>query len=393
VKRTFGLVALCCVFSAAWAGPDSLVQSMVNSVSQDSIGATILRLQHFGTRFASTDSNYAAVLYARDRMAGYACDTVYLDSADTSGYYKPSVIGTKLGRVHPEMEYIICAHIDDVSDRRYDSAPGADDNASGSSVVLEACRVFAQHWFNCTVRFACFNCEEGAGPSGAMQYAYEARARGDSILGVFNFDMVGYGTGGHDSVSVGGSDSNPDCSGLLNRWCFAADAYTSLKYRAFLCDRDSFMLLDHWWFLVNGYRALFTQESQRTPKMHSPGDTIGPFGYDSCGVNNLPLCAEATRAAVATLALLAQVDGVPGVQEMTNDARGTSAPGPSVVRGVLLLPEVASNRAQTASSLLDISGRRVLCLRPGANDVRTLPPGVYVIEAGSGLRAKVVKLE
>jgi len=42
--------------------------------------------------------------------------------------------------------------------------------------------------------------------------------------------------------------------------------------------------------------------------------------------------------------------------------------------------------------LLDVTGRRVMALHVGANDARLLPPGVYVIEAGQGLRAKVVKL-
>jgi hypothetical protein len=64
----------------------------------------------------------------------------------------------------------------------------------------------------------------------------------------------------------------------------------------------------------------------------------------------------------------------------------------TVIRNVLFLPE-ASSRRPRAAGLMDVSGRRVMNLRRGANDVRALPPGVYVIEAGPGLRAKVVKLK
>ena len=371
---------MCCLLSAASGEPDSLVQSIVNSVTQESIRTTILRLQKFGTRYADTDSNYAAVLYARDRMVGYSCDSVKLDYFDSS-YYQPSVIGIKRGKLYPDISYIICGHIDDMIDMVCspvsDSAPGADDNATGTSAVLEACRVFAGHWFNYTVRFVCFNAEE-EGTVGSLAYAYWARARGDSILGVLNLDMVGYGIGGQDSVITVGSESNPNCSDLLQHWCSAANTYTPLKFRPFLCPPDSYSGSDHYQFWLKGYRALFVEEAQRTPEMHSPGDTIGPFGYDSCGVNNLPLCTEATKGAVATLALLAQVDGVPGVQETTNNVRRTSARCPSVVRGVLLLPNATSRKPQ-AAGLLDISGRKVLDLKPGANDVRALTPGVYFV--------------
>ena len=34
--------------------------------------------------------------------------------------------------------------------------------------------------------------------------------------------------------------------------------------------------------------------------------------------------------------------------------------------------------------MLDISGRKVLDLRPGPNDVRALVPGVYFVREGAG---------
>jgi len=343
--------------AAARLEPDSLVQSIVNSVSQDSISATILRLQRFVTRFSTTESNYAAVLYAEARMARYGCDTVYQHRFDTTGYFRPSVIGVKRGRLHPEMEYIICGHIDAVGNV-HDSAPGADDNASGTSVVLEACRVFAPHWFNHTVRFACFNAEE-AGGVGAMQYAYEARARGDSILGVFNFDMVGYGLAGYDSVFVAGQDSGPSCADLLQQWCFATNAYTALNCRPFLCGRDSFMFYDQFWFWENGYRALLVAEVQRTLEYHGPGDTLGPYGYESCGVNNLPLCTEATKAGVAALAVLAQVDGIAGVSGYARPALPVARPVSTVLR-----------RVPSGSVVFDAMGRRVSTPRAGVYFVR-----------------------
>ncbi len=55
----------------------------------------------------------------------------------------------------------------------------------------------------------------------------------------------------------------------------------------------------------------------------------------------------------------------------------------TIVRGVLVLPEARSEKREARSELLDISGRRVLDLRPGANDVSGLSPGVYFVRAVS----------
>jgi len=54
--------------------------------------------------------------------------------------------------------------------------------------------------------------------------------------------------------------------------------------------------------------------------------------------------------------------------------------GPTLVRGIVTLPP------RSPAVLLDISGRKVLNLRPGANDVRALAPGVYFIRTGLGTR-------
>jgi hypothetical protein len=68
----------------------------------------------------------------------------------------------------------------------------------------------------------------------------------------------------------------------------------------------------------------------------------------------------------------------PGVEETPNAEVLATNANPTVVQGVLFLPEATSRKPQ-AVSLLDVSGRRVMDLRPGANDVRALAPGVYFL--------------
>jgi hypothetical protein len=78
---------------------------------------------------------------------------------------------------------------------------------------------------------------------------------------------------------------------------------------------------------------------------------------------------------------------VPGVVEQSLGQRGPDlAPTASVVRGVLFLAANGEGR-KANGELLDVSGRKVLDLHPGANDVRRLSPGVYFVRGeGRGAR-------
>jgi phosphoribosylformylglycinamidine (FGAM) synthase PurS component len=72
------------------------------------------------------------------------------------------------------------------------------------------------------------------------------------------------------------------------------------------------------------------------------------------------------------------VDPSAAIAEMTNPKVRKTNSGTSIVHGVLFLSEAASHTLQ-AASLIDISGRKVLELHGGANDVRGLAPGVYFV--------------
>ena len=59
---------------------------------------------------------------------------------------------------------------------------------------------------------------------------------------------------------------------------------------------------------------------------------------------------------------------------------GSSA---TIGRGVLVLPEVRGEKRESRGELLDISGRKMMALRPGANDVSGLSPRVHFVRAVS----------
>ena len=108
-----------------------------------------------------------------------------------------NVYGVQLGSLYPNKQYIICAHFDDMPSGT--TAPGADDNASGTAAVIEAARIFSQYNSKYTIIYALWD-EEEQGLIGSAYYAQQAALAGDSIMGVINMDMIAYDS---DNDNVG----------------------------------------------------------------------------------------------------------------------------------------------------------------------------------------------
>ena len=125
-------------------------------------------------------------------MAGLGLAVEYHDWTK-SGYTNRNVIGERTGIRNPGDIYIIGAHLDDMPNGS--TAPGADDNASGSAATLIAADILSQYQWGCTLRFALWTGEE-QGLLGSSVYAADAKTDGETIRGYLNLDMLGYnGTG------------------------------------------------------------------------------------------------------------------------------------------------------------------------------------------------------
>lgn len=80
-----------------------------------------------------------------------------------------------------------------------------------------------------------------------------------------------------------------------------------------------------------------------------------------------------------------KVDPSPAVSETTESEVRMTRGGATIIRGVLCVgglgtrSELSGHSAMSLASLLDVSGRKVMDLQPGANDVRALAPGVYFV--------------
>lgn len=101
-------------------------------------------------------------------------------------YTGRNVLGSFTGTAAPSKSVIVDAHYDSVS-----NAPGADDNGSGTVGMMEVARLLSRYPTKKTLRFIGFDLEE-AGLIGSIRYVSTGIPAGESIEGVFNFEMIGY---------------------------------------------------------------------------------------------------------------------------------------------------------------------------------------------------------
>jgi len=83
-------------------------------------------------------------------------------------------------------------------------------------------------------------------------------------------------------------------------------------------------------------------------------------------------------------------DSPGGIEETVNDERRKMNVTPTIVRGVLRLRDcqpvsVGETGGCAQPVLFDATGRKVMDLAPGANDVSRLAPGIYFVRPASGV--------
>jgi Zn-dependent M28 family amino/carboxypeptidase len=158
-----------------------------------------IRGQPFTITTRDTDSGppiYKATLWAGDHLAELGLQVERHIWGSPSA---PNVIGELQGETRPQDIFIIGAHLDDAPPDYI--APGADDNASGSTAVLIAADILSHYRWGCTLRFALWTGEEQwtieePYAHGSQPYARRSRERGENIVGVLNLDMIGWNTEG-----------------------------------------------------------------------------------------------------------------------------------------------------------------------------------------------------
>lgn len=352
-----------------------------NGPSPERLKADVEKLVSFGTRHtlsSATDPKrgigaaraWAKAEFEKIAKACKGCLTTELIERNMTGPRAPNgvnivdVLAIKAGKMGWNHVIIIAGHIDsrvsDVMDFTQD-APGANDDGSGSALVIEAARVMAQHpQSDATIVFALLSGEE-QGLMGGRLLAETAKERGWNVTAMLNNDIVGntLGTDGRKVDAIvrvfsegiraseditaqmarrgsGGEDDGPS-RGLMRYADTVAAANPGIGLDVFGVRRpDRFARGgDHLPALELGYPAIrFTVGVENYHHQHQDLRTENGIEYgDTVDKMDFAYLAKVTALNVATASALASAPPAPesatlgGAVSSDTSVTWTAAPG------------------------------------------------------------------
>lgn len=156
-------------------------------------------------------------------------------------YRGTNVLGFKQGTTRPNDWYVVGAHMDSRNSNWNDSlpSPGAEDNASGCSGVLEMANVISQYDTEASIYFMCF-IEEESGLLGSQDVVTYFSNNGDidKVKTMLNLDMISYrGPNRNDAIVGTRNNWHPT---LAETVAANGDLYTDLDWQvnSFMCCTD-----------------------------------------------------------------------------------------------------------------------------------------------------------
>ena len=298
---------------------DRVIQELIAQISEARLTEHLKRIvgvRHHGT---APDALEAAGDYITDqfRSAGLKVHPHWFEAF---GHRNRNIVATNPGHLSGNMKreapLILGAHYDTVS-----RSPGADDNASGVAVMLEAARLLSSIPLSVPLVFIGFAQEEQH-CLGSTLYAIKARRMGVRIRGVVVLECVGYASQKPDSqqplkglpVAIPdtgnflGVVGNPEAAGLKERFEKAAGRYVPDLPLVGLLVPDAghgfpdTRRSDHAPFWDAGYPALMMTDTAnfRNPAYHQLGDTLETL--------DLSYMVKVTKAVVACLAHIGMME-------------------------------------------------------------------------------------
>lgn len=292
-----------------------MLEETLNRVCEDRIREHIGALEGVRHPVAAPEALERAADYIQASLESldYAVEPHLFEFA---GREYRNIVATRQGSRKPEERLLVIAHYDTV-----EGSPGADDNASGVAVLLEAARVLEPVNSGRTVQFVAVNLEERQGEGtldeaglwGSRALVARAVKENWQIAGAIVLEMVGFA---EESIAQATPNGLPiqvpeqgDFIGVIGN-TISGDLVASFvqairSYRLGLPvvplvvpangeTLEATRRSDHAPFWDRGYKAIMLTDTAefRSPHYHQTTDTIETL--------NLPFAAQVCRAVVAT---------------------------------------------------------------------------------------------
>lgn len=185
-----------------------------------------------------------------------------------SGSYKPhtvaNVAGMVRGKKQPDSIIVVCAHYDHLGRMGSVLFPGANDNASGTALLLDMARHYSQpqNQPDYSLLFIAFAAEE-AGLVGSNYFVSNPLVPLKNIGLVLNLDLM---AGGSDGIMVVNGEQQNKAYQLLD------SVNTTGKYLKNVQKRANAANSDHYPFTQKGVPAIFVYTLGDVTAYHDPND-------------------------------------------------------------------------------------------------------------------------
>jgi hypothetical protein len=288
------------------------VRAMAADVSVGRIYEYANDLYQFDSKNIARPGNRMAIEYLEGLLRSWGYDVELEWFEPRPGIRTANVVVTLRGTVDPELMYVAGSHFDSV-----ERGPGADDNSSGTTALLEVARVLRDRPQPATIRMVWFTGEE-SGLLGAREFARRAVTRGDRVLGALNNDMIGWTRSHRLDNTI--RYSNRGLRDVQHAAAFLFSdliTYDSRYYQS----TDAHALFDAFGDVISGIGSYPILGNPHYHQTHDVLETI-----------NQQLVAEVAKTTAATLMLMASSPGpVQGLEVAARrgdgvDLRWTAAP-------------------------------------------------------------------
>ncbi len=400
--------AVAAVSALPQQAPPPEVVAILGEISAERLRADVERLAAFGTRHTLSDPQSdtrgigAARRWIADRLraAGDALQVAmdrHAVAPDGRRIFRDVEIVNVVAELPGAMpeargrRYYVVAHYDsrasDVMNPDAE-APGANDDGSGTALVIELARVLSRHRCDATLVFMATAGEE-QGLYGARLHARQARQRGLDIRAVLNNDIVGDPTGPFGRAHPGQvrvfseglpPEADPETYARLRRLEASADspsrqlarfvdhvaAWHALEVRPMLVHRSDRFLRggDHTAFNEVGYAAVrFCEVEEVYERQHQDPRVENGVQY-----GDLPQFVDArylagvARLNAAVLVHLANAPSVPADARIvaaelapTTTLRWSRSPEPDVAGYEVVWRETTAPQWQWARDVGDVT--------------------------------------
>lgn len=277
---------------------------VISLIDKSDVEYYINHLQQYKTRFMLADNRLKIARWIKSEFESMGFDTVEIDSFECNTIVKLpyldlqidtltmqyNVIAELRGTEKPDNIFIIGGHYDSISENSnmFETAPGADDNASGTSAVLVAAKAVMENGYKPkgTLKFVTFGAEELmlAGYSGSEYYVDKAVANKENIKLMINNDMIANAPNYPVTKKIFVSNATYSFPNVLK----VCSDYTNLDFQ-----ESNFTGSDIEPFISNGYEAVYFHEGEFSEYYHSNQDVISKI--------NLDFCTEVIKASCAVL--------------------------------------------------------------------------------------------